>query len=380
MRFWNAFFLTFLVSLFASQAAAAGKKEIIWDGFAYPLANMGDSTCNSALFPSCTVLLSEQYANQFAQKIKDIEDDDYVIVDRPDNDLGYNLHLAIVINLERCGEKDATQCTDNKYRLCSTVYLYETDAKIFSLVKARPFCIEKALDETQINEIYVQNFIAGKGKSGTRNLEDRWLAEISAITAKGSDLIRLEVTAVELADDIFSSNTNERERLKVYIAEKFTSELATALRRPIIPPSLSGTHKIELKFREVGLSRSITLPKSFHALKLTLLPFQKKITKDIGNYEFTNYFSIIKISHEGFSGSHHLNNIGFYTAIKQKSSLGDIGNESSWNFICLNELLTELAQQISAPDKKWVNQFIYKSDPDSALNGLKNLSKELGVR
>ena len=380
MRSWNALFLTFLISVFVSEANALGKKELIWDGFAYPLANASESKCNTALFPSCTLLLSEQYANKFAQKIKDIEDDVYTIVDRPDNDLGYNLHLAIAVNLERCGEKDATQCTEKKYRLCSTVYLYETDAKIFSLVKARPFCIEKALDETQINEIYIQNFITGKGKSGTRNLEDRWLAEISAITAKGNELIRLEVTTVELADDISPGNPDDRERLKVYIAEKFTSELATALRRPIIPPSLSGTQKVELKFREIGLSRSIALPKSFHTLKLMILPFQKKITKDVGNYEFTNYFSIMKISHEGFSGSHHLNNIGFYTAIKQKSGLGDIGNESSWNFICLNELLSELAQQIASPDKKWVNQFTYKSDPDSALNGLKNLSKELGVR
>ena len=279
---------------------------------------------------------------------------------------------------------------NSRYTLCSTLFLYRADSSSYQLENSASRCSVGFNNEQGVGEdAFMREFVYGKSSDKSVNLEDVWLAEAaSLISRRRGEFKRIAVKEVTLADNTYPGDNDAREKLRLYLSEKFSSDLSKVLRKPIIPPALSSSGQLSLRFRDNTRNRNIKLPPAAHSLSLKILPFQRKITSgELKGQQLETYFSLISMSHVNALGDSHLNGAGFYRGSRPRlllgaSELGDIDRiqalvSDSANLELLDFLTTELASQFAKPDKAWVHEHAYKTDPLSAFSGLEKIAKEL---
>lgn len=393
-----------LAGLLASVCLAAGAQnltEIVWDGFSYPNSAGMEENCDAVRYPSCKLLFSEEYQARFANKLLSIVDNQYKFVNMGKTDAGETLHLTIAISLEwsRGGQSASNGSRfDARYMLCSTLLLYRADSSSYRLENAASRCnSENSGGQGSDMDAFLREFVYGRSSKVGVNLEDTWLAEASAlISRRQGDFKRIAVKEVELADDgTFAADADQKAKLRLYMAEKFSQELSQALRKPIIPPALSGSGQLSLRFSDNSRKRKINLPIASHSLSLRLLPFQRKVVPtDLTGVELENFFTIVSVSHVDVLGDKFLNNAGFYTKLSRRiftnrsqnadgkkapSDMDKLAQRATENvnMELLDVITKELGRQIAQPEKSWVQERSYKMDPGTAYSGLEKLAKEL---
>lgn len=393
MRWRSAMLAAALWAGMAGSASAEQLTDIVWDGFSYPRAANVADVCDNKLYPSCKLLFSDEYMTRFSEKLKAIVDDRYRFVNFAKEERGETLHLTIAVNLEwLLGSPAAdgkTNRYDMRYSMCWTMLLYRADSSQYTLENATSRCSnEFAGDYANNMDGFLREFTFGKSSEKTVNLEDTWLAEASSlISRRRNEFRRVAVSNVELADGVFVGNPEARDKLRLYLAEKMSSDFSQALRKPVIPPAPSGG-QVSLRFSDPSRNRNIRLPIAAHSLSVKVLPFQRKITPGpLTGQQLETFFSIVSITHTDAAGGSYLSNTGFYLGTKPRLVVGPSENEDAnrvtsriaenVNLELLGNLSAEFARQLNQPDKRWIESSAYKTDATAAFNGLTGLAKDL---
>lgn len=378
----------------AGVATANTLTDIVWDGFSYPRSADSTEVCDEQRYPSCRLLFSDDYQARFADKLKSIVDDRYRFVNFADEERGETLHLTITINLEWSVGQPATNSKPNRYdlryTLCSTLMLYRAGPSTYTLENAAARCSSEFYgDQAADLDGFLREFTFGKASEKTVNLEDTWLAEASSlISRRRNEFKRIAVREVELSDGLFVGNDVARDKLRLYLAEKMSADLSQALRKPVIPPALSGNGQVALRFRDTSRNRDIRLPTAAHMLTVKILPFQRKLTAGpLKGQQLETFFSIFSVTHHDALGGSHLNGSGFYLGTRPRIVVGpaedaDVDRviariSENVNLELLGNLSSEFAQQLSRPDRHWVDNRAYKTDAAAAFRGLSALAKDL---
>ena len=390
--------LLITASSFVSVAAAAnGKIEVVWDGFSFPSEPGQSESCDANAHPSCKLLFSDEYQTRFLEKIESIEDDKYKFVNFAQQEIGETLHLTITINLEWVDvgqQAEINELSDvafvGKYRLCSSLMLYRADSSRYLLENVSAKCAAIPIMKNQLNNLsaVIDQFIKGQDSDKHRSLEKDWLSEASVLVARKRGLYKpIGVTSIELAADVYPGDNFKRERLRLFVAENMSFQLSQVFRKPVIPPSLSANGQKNLRFRDPSRNRNIALWPASHTIALKVLPFQQKLIEEKKDLFAEYFYSIMTVTHENVFKDRFLENAGFFANSKRpvfKMNSGSQEQEMMEVLIKkqlpaenLEKLCKEIALQIAKPDKKWSEEYTYKSDPNAVFKGFVKLQKEL---
>ncbi len=373
------------------------KIEVVWDGFSFPGEPGMKEECDQLLNPSCKLLFSEEYKTRFFNRIVDIEDDKYKFVKFADNEIGETLHLTITINLEWADMADASEIKSLKsdaligrYRICSSLMLYRADSTRYMLENVVSKCSSKPLLRRDADNLdaFIEGFVRGGDSTKDRNIENDWLAESAQLLVRKRGLhVPIGISDIELSSEIYSTDIIKKERLRLFLAENMSFQLSQAFGKPVIPPTLSAKGQKALRFRDSSRNRSISIWPAAHTLSLKVLPFQQKIVEEKKDLWFEDFFSIVSLSHENALKEKFLDNVGLYTSSsRQLLNMGKTNPESDLMESLikkqipadnLERLCKSIASQLVKIDKKWIDQYTYKSDPIVVAKGFARLQKEL---
>jgi hypothetical protein len=380
-------------ALGSGSAIAGDKREVVWDGFSFQAEQGQTEKCPENVHPSCKLLNSESYDERFATKLAAIEDDKYQFVNKAETDKGETLHLTITVNFEWADIQPISSLNGlrpttlvGRYQMCSTLMLYSATASNYQIENAKSNCYLKPiflkdLDRQGVKASFIADFINGADSEKQVNVEQNWLAEASQIIARRRGIHKsINVASVALDDSIYSGDEFRRERLKLFIAEHLSYQLSNAFGKPIIPPGLSGRGAMALSFRDPSRNREIKLWPAAYSLAVNVAPFQKKVIEERPGLPFETFFSIVGLTCESASKEKVLDGAGLYfvsrrallTQAPKMSPEEELSEAIAKNQIPLENLgslLAKIAAQIKAPDKKWVESRVYKTDPAVVFNG-----------